>query len=93
MFLTDHRAEHLIADACMQVGIMHTNYRELTRRNARFAGMALAAFNHMVNFLACSIHCHKASARSCHVVEPLIEAAGFRLDAILPQTCPPAVVD
>ena len=56
----------------MQVGILHTNYRELTRRNAGFAGMALSGLNHVVNFLACSIHCHKATALSSDRVRSLV---------------------
>lgn len=45
---------------CLQVGVLHTNYRELTRRNAGAAGVPLCGLSHMVNFLACAIHCHKA---------------------------------
>ncbi|KAK9788295.1 hypothetical protein WJX73_003516 [Symbiochloris irregularis] len=54
-----HHGERWTGKFCHVVGILHTNYRELTRRNSRFGGVPLAGLNHMVNFLACSIHCHK----------------------------------
>ena len=47
------------------MGVLHTNYRELTKRNAGYAGLPLCGLSHLLNFLACSIHCHKASHWPC----------------------------
>lgn len=41
------------------VGVLHTNYRELTKRNAGWAGPPLCCLSHTINFLACAIHCHR----------------------------------
>lgn len=46
----------------VQVGIIHTSYRELSRRNA---GLVMAGISHVFNALLCAIHCHKVPA-SCH---------------------------
>jgi hypothetical protein len=42
----------------MQVGIIHTSYRELSRRNA---GIVMYGISTVFNSLLCAIHCHKAS--------------------------------
>ncbi len=39
-----------------QVGIIHTSYRELSRRNS---GILMAGISVVFNSLLCSIHCHK----------------------------------
>ena len=41
-----------------QVGIIHTSYRELSRRNS---GILMAGISVVFNSLLCSIHCHKVT--------------------------------
>ena len=39
-----------------QVGIIHTSYRELSKRNA---GLVMAGVSALLNSWLCAIHCHK----------------------------------
>jgi hypothetical protein len=39
-----------------QVGVIHTSYKELSRRNA---GILMAGISTVFNALLCAIHCHK----------------------------------
>lgn len=43
---------------CAQVGVIHTSYRELSRRNS---GILMAGISVVFNSLLCSIHCHKVA--------------------------------
>ncbi len=52
-----------------QVGIIHTSYRELSRRNA---GLVMAGISTVFNALLCAIHCHKVCKRG-HPMEYLIQ--------------------
>ena len=45
----------------MQVGIIHTSYRELSRRNS---GVLMAGVSHVFNGLLCAIHCHKVLSQA-----------------------------
>ncbi len=40
-----------------QVGVIHTSYRELSRRNS---GKIMEGVSTVFNALLCAIHCHKA---------------------------------
>ena len=42
---------------------MHTNYRELGRRNAGKAGLLMAGITHLLTYLLCGMHCHKVNIR------------------------------
>lgn len=44
------------ANAALQVGVMHTNYKELGRR---IAGPLVVPFLHVMMASLCAIHCHK----------------------------------
>ena len=46
----------------LQVGVMHTNYRELGRRNA---GLVVSGVSTLMNYLVCAIHCHKVCTLVC----------------------------
>jgi len=52
------------AECCVgawQVGVMHTNYSELSRRTlGGAAGALVGVISHVMNALLCSIHTHKA---------------------------------
>ena len=39
-----------------QVGVIHTSYRELSKRNA---GLVMAGVSSLLNSWLCAIHCHK----------------------------------
>ena len=41
---------------------MHTNYRELGRRNA---GLVVSGVSTLMNYLVCAIHCHKVCTLVC----------------------------
>ncbi len=45
------------ARAVRQVGIIHTSYKELSKRNA---GLVMAGVSEVINAWLCGIHCHKA---------------------------------
>ncbi len=45
------------ARAICQVGIIHTSYKELSKRNA---GLVMAGVSEVINAWLCGIHCHKA---------------------------------
>ena len=42
--------------AMRQVGIIHTSYKELSKRNA---GLVMAGVSALLNSWLCAIHCHK----------------------------------
>lgn len=44
---------------CMQIGVMHTNYKELGRR---IAGPLVVPFLHAMVATLCAIHCHKVTS-------------------------------
>lgn len=46
----------------VQVGVMHTNYRELGRR---IAGPLVVPFLHAMVATLCAIHCHKVCLPPC----------------------------
>ena len=58
---TSHRCKTAMrahAAPFLQVGVMHTNYRELGRR---IAGPLVVPFLHAMVATLCAIHCHKVT--------------------------------
>jgi len=52
---------YLLIPLSWQVGVMHTNYSELSRRTlGGAAGALVGIISHVMNALLCSIHTHKA---------------------------------
>ena len=51
--------QQYLTGAVVQVGIIHTSYKELSRRNS---GILMAGISVVFNSLLCSIHCHKVSS-------------------------------
>ena len=52
------------------MGVIHTSYRELSRRNS---GILMAGISVVFNSLLCSIHCHKVAPCSCcQCVQPTL---------------------
>lgn len=53
---------HIECLPARQVGIIHTSYRELSKRNA---GLVMAGVSALLNSWLCAIHCHKVR---CHAL-------------------------
>ena len=54
-----------------QVGVMHTNYTELSRRTLGGpVGALVGGISHVMNGLLCSIHTHKVGPSAWRSCEP-----------------------
>jgi hypothetical protein len=63
--------QQYLTGAVVQVGIIHTSYRELSRRNS---GILMAGISVVFNSLLCSIHCHKVG--SLQLQSSIMQMAG-----------------
>lgn len=62
----------------LQVGIIHTSYRELSRRNA---GIVMYGISTVFNSLLCAIHCHKASSPADPICSSRMDSFPGRISA------------